>query len=223
MWHLDTSNNYHWIESAPSKNVAAIARTLQKLTEVQEKHADNSAPVISLLNLIADYAGVERSLLFEDVEGVLNAIATVNFSHEACSSDNALEDKKSNNKEQESLSLEDYHYQLVTSLVNAELAVNLESALKVASTTPYKDLEGYLKARIKFLNRDPEKEQQEKAGKELIQELSNGSFFGEVKPDGSDGFRDGVFRAMGIKTPLQNGSTTDLNNIPDSVKQSLSL
>ena len=200
MWHLDTSNNYHWIESAPSKNVAAIARTLQKLTEVQEKHADNSAPVISLLNLIADYAGVERSLLLDDIEGMLNAIATVNFSHEDAVSEvssdtrdvrealgtkhEALEDKKPSSEEQEPLSLEDYHYQLVASLVNAELAVDLESALKIAAATPYKDLEGYLKARIKFLNREQieaqkERKIEEKASSELVEELASGEFFGD--------------------------------------------
>ncbi len=66
--------------------------------------------------------------------------------------------------------------------VNAELAVDLESAVHIASLVPYKDIEGYLKARVNFLNKDQiEKEKKEKFEKEKIeevkQEVLDGSFF----------------------------------------------
>ena len=143
----------------------------------------NSPSTASLLAHIARLSGVELELLSSDIEGVLNAIAEVNFKvrskKEEIRSENVLQEDQ-----EEQITLEDYQYQLVTSLVNAELAVDLESALKIASELPYKDVEGYLKARIKFLNRDKEEEERQekerqKIGESIASELNDGTFFGK--------------------------------------------
>lgn len=156
----------------------------------------NSPSTASLLAHIARLSGVELELLSSDIEGVLNAIAEVNFKVTAEGRGQKAEGiEEAALQEEEQITLQDYQYQLITSLVNAELAVDLESALKIASELPYKDVEGYLQARIKFLNRD--KIEEEKAGTELIEELKDGSFFGSTK-DGRDGFQTGVMKAMGL-------------------------
>ena len=54
---------------------------LKKLREIQEEYADDSAPVISLLNLIADLACVERSLLFDDIENAAILFKGVGVDH----------------------------------------------------------------------------------------------------------------------------------------------
>lgn len=172
-----------------------------------------------MLELIAKLSGVSFELLANDIEGILGAIAQVNF--EVSSSDGKeLETPNIESEPKQSITLEDYHYQLVTSLVNAELAVDLESALKIASDTPYKDVEGYLKARVNFLNKD--QIDNEKAGKELMNELADGSFFGSTK-NGHDGFQKGVMAAMGIKQPALPANNSNDDEMPDSVKKAMGL
>lgn len=153
---------------------------MKKLNEIQDKCEPDSQPIISLLNMIADLAKVDREWIFNDTEEVLSAIASVNFSV-AKAVDDVTADKV--NGESKPISLQDYHYQLVTQLVNAELC-DLPSAIKITSEVPYKDVEGYLKARINFLNRDKieeekQKLEEEKAKQELVEELASGEFFGD--------------------------------------------
>jgi hypothetical protein len=191
MFYLDRSLNFHYLESAPSKNVALIEMCLKKLNEIQDKCEPDSPPIISLLNMIADLAKVEREWIFNDTEEVLAAIASVNFS--VAKAVDQVDNPKSSANNNELISLQDYHYQLVTQLVNADLC-DLPQALKITSEQPFKDVEGILKARIKFLNRDQEaKEKQEKErqniGQSIAEQLKDGSFFG-------DGFQDAIASAI---------------------------
>ena len=181
MFYIDTKLNFHWIESTSVKNVAIIEKALKKLGEVQQKYADDSAPVVSLLNLIADLAKIPRSLLFDDIENVLNAIATVNFSVQTVDTEvtqpTALADK-------ETISLDEFHYQLVAQLVNTELC-DLPNAMRITSEQPFKDVEGILKARIKFLNRDKiEEEKRALETKELEKvvdrQIVDGTFYDDL-------------------------------------------
>ncbi|MGL5835145.1 MAG: hypothetical protein ACRC1Z_18220 [Waterburya sp.] len=171
--------------------MALIEMCFKKLNEIQNKCEPDSQPIISLLNMIADLAKIEREWIFDDTEEVLAAIASVNFSVAKAVDDVSTADKNNNNNE--SISLQDYHYQLVTQLVNSELC-DLPQALKITSEQPFKDVEGILKARIKFLNRDQEaKEKQEKErqdiGQSIAEQLNDGSFFG-------DGFQDAIASAI---------------------------
>lgn len=220
MLYLDSNSNYHIIKSCAIANLSDLQLCFEKLASTT-----NPQSKASLLGLIAKLSGVSFELLANDIEGVLGAIAQVNFE--------VLKDTPSDIKSQKSevrseiesepsepITLEDYHYQLVTSLVNAELAVDLESALKIASDTPYKDVEGYLKARVNFLNKD--QIDNEKAGKELMNELADGSFFGSTK-NGHDGFQKGVMAAMGIKQPALPANNSNDDEMPDSVKKAMGL
>ena len=215
MLYLDVSGNYHIIKSCAIANLSDLQSCFEKLATTT-----NPQSKASLLELIAKLSGVSFELLASDIEGVLGAIAQVNF--QVSSSDEKqsdIDDLESEPKEP--ITLRDYHYQLVTSLVNAELAIDLESALKIASDAPYKDIEGYLKARVNFLNKD--QIDNEKAGKELMSELADGSFFGSTK-DGHDGFQKGVMAAMGIKQPaLPAQSNNNDGDMPDSVKKAMGL
>ena len=194
VFYLDSNQNYHIIKSCPIVYLADLQLCFEKLAQIDI----NSQAGASLLGHISRLSGVAIELIADDVEGVLSAIAQVNFkvaspprvAHEG----NPQDRTRSPNKEQivsdeaaiaqEQITLQDYQYQLVASIVNAELAVDLESALKIASELPYKDVEGYLKARIKFLNRHAEKEAEEKkeleqASSKLVEELESGDFFGD--------------------------------------------
>lgn len=236
MFYLDSNNNYHLIKSCPIVHLADLQLCFERLAQIEDINSQTGA---SLLGHISRLSGVAIELIADDIEGVLSAIAQVNFkvasSPRIASEGNPQDRTRSPNKEQivseevapsvskgDEITLQDYQYQLVTSLVNAELAVDLESALKIAKNLPYKDLEGYLKARVNFLNRD--KIDNEKAGKELMKELADGSFFGSTK-DGRDGFQEGVMKAMGINQPVS--ISIDKNNgddeIPESVKKALDL
>lgn len=195
MLYIDTSLNFHFIESASSLNVPKIEICLARLRELREekKLSDDSEPVKSLLRLIADFAGVSQELLFDDIHNALNAIASVNFPAKKVA-DEAIEEEKSRKSEEETISLQEYHYRLVAQLVNTELC-SLGDALKITSELPFKDVEGILAARIRFLNRaeiEKEKENKERQeiGKEISNELQEGSFFA------SNNFFDAVNNAM---------------------------
>ncbi len=182
MLYLAPDKTYHFIESVAIANLAKLEQCLRELNTAQDKYGTDSHAVVSLLLLICELSGVSQELLFQDIDSVIGAIATVNFSVKDERSDNSKISDSNDDGRNETISLEDYHYQLVTSLVNSELAVDLESALKIASELPYKDIEGYLKARIKFLNRDKiEEEKKEKFKEEKIkevrQEIADGTFF----------------------------------------------
>lgn len=196
MWYVDTTLNFHWLESTSVKNVAIIEKALKKLNDVRQNHEDDSVPVISLLNIIADLAKIKRSLLFDDIENGLKAIAAVNFTVKKAvgeATQQTEEAVETENKEEEAITLEEYHYGLVAQLVNTELC-DLPEAIKITDEQPFRDIEGILKARIKFLNRDKEAElkkekEQQELGKSITSELSDGSFFG-------GGFQDAVADAM---------------------------
>lgn len=186
MFYLDPNFRFHWIESAPSGNVHLIEKYLSKFNEIQAnteiKEQQKAIAIDSLLSGIAELAGVDKQLLLNDIEGVLNKIAAVNFSVKKAVDDTVNQDDKKSKKEKEKeevVTLEDYHYQLVTSLVNCELAVDLESALKIAENTPYKQLEGFITARIKFLNHDSK--DKEKISEEVVEEIVDNTFFEGAK------------------------------------------
>lgn len=214
MLYLDCNSNYHLIKSCAIANLSDLQLCFEKLASTT-----NPQSKASLLELIAKLSGVSFELLGSDIEGVLSAIAQVNF-QVSSSDEKQSETPDLESEPKEPITLQDYHYQLVTSLVNAELAVDLESALKIASDTPYKDVEGYLKARVNFLNKD--QIDNEEAGKELMSELADGSFFGSTK-DGHDGFQKGVMAAMGIKHPALPANNNNDGEMPDSVKEALGL
>ncbi len=226
MLYLDSNQNYHIIKSCPIAHLADLQLCFEKLAQIDI----NSQAGASLVEHISRLSFVPIELIVDDVEGVLSAIAQVNFKVASGASASEVSDEESTISEEESITLQNYQYQLVTSLVNAELAVDLESALKIAENLPYKDVEGYLKARVNFLNRD--KIDNEKAGKELMKELADGSFFGSTK-DGRDGFQEGVAKAMGIKQSVRTSHapeetvSIDKNNgddeMPESVKKALGL
>ncbi len=184
MLYLDSNFNYHIIKSCAIANLADLQLCFEKLAQIQDKYALDSPAVISLLQHIARLSGVSFELLASDVDGVLKAIAEVNFasSREEVKEIETEEKAQKDSESAETVTLKEYQYQLVSSLVNAELAVDLESAVHIASLVPYKDVEGYLKARVNFLNKDQiEKEKKEKFEKEKIeevkQEVLDGSFF----------------------------------------------
>ena len=176
MLYLDCNSNYHLIKSCAIANLSDLQSCFEKLASTT-----NPQSKASLLELIAKLSGVSFELLASDIEGVLGAIAEVNFQVEKRS------EPKSTNQSEDSepkkpITLQKYQYQLVTSLVNAELAVDLESALKIASEIPYKDIEGYLTIRINFLNQDKIKEQEKEKFidqkiEEVKEEIADGSFF----------------------------------------------
>ena len=197
MLYLDSNQNYHIIKSCAIANLADLQLCFEKLAQIQvegcsgeesisnqpgqEKCSLDSPAVISLLQHIARLSGVSFELLASDIDGVLKAIAEVNFQVGSQKRDVRSEEIEQIDKT-EGITLQDYQYQLVTSLVNAELAVDLEAAVYIASELPYKDVEGYLRARIKFLNQDQiEKEKKEKFEQEKIEEVKkevlDGSFF----------------------------------------------
>ncbi len=180
MLYLDFNQNYHILKSCPIANLADLQLCFEKLAEVQGEYSLDSPAIVSLLQHIARLSGVSFDLLAADIDGVLKAIAQVNFAVE----NDVREEKEASEQKgkAETITLQEYQYQLVTSLINAELAVDLESAVYIASLVPYKDVEGYLKARVNFLNKDQiEKEKKEKFEKEKIeevkQEVLDGSFF----------------------------------------------
>ena len=180
MLYLDPNFNYHIIKSCALSNLVDLQLCFEKLAEVQEEYSLDSPAIVSLLQHIARLSGVSFDLLAADIDGVLKAIAEVNFAVE----NDVREEKEASEQKgkAETITLQEYQYQLVTSLINAELAVDLESAVHIASLVPYKDIEGYLKARVNFLNKDQiEKEKKEKFEKEKIeevkQEVLDGSFF----------------------------------------------
>ncbi len=176
--------------------MADLQLCFERLAQIEDINSQTGA---SLLGHISRLSGVAIELIADDVEGVLSAIAQVNFKTAECGDRQAPElnsgepvtqkhdstSAPTQEKEtEEPITLQDYQYQLVTSIVNAELAIDLESAVKIASELPYKDIEGYLKARIKFLNRHAEKEAEEKkeleqASSKLVEELESGDFFGD--------------------------------------------
>ena len=187
------NQTYYYIQPTYINRLPLLYKWWAKLSEVIEQYGLEATETKSVLSAIAYYANLDfeiTELNETELSEVLNAIAEVNFQREEKETEETTDDNDSSG---ESLTLEDYQYQLVTSLVNAELAVDLESALKIASEVPFKDLEGYLSLRIKFLNRDEIAD--EKAGKELIEELGDGSFWGEEGK--SDGFRKGFLKAVG--------------------------
>ena len=181
MFYLDPNYNYHWLESAPSYNKYLIEQYLTKFNEVQEDETldpeQKANAIASLLNGIARLAGIDPELLYADMGGVIEAIAAVNYSVKKAvdeavpnSSDDDEKQEELNVDDNEIVSLQEYHYQLVVSLVNTELAVDLESALKIAAETPCEHVEGYIAARIKFLNHD--KIVEEKKAKETAKETA---------------------------------------------------
>lgn len=190
MFYLDPNYNFHWLESAPLGNVHLLQKYLAKFNEVQSDNRftkqQKAVAIASLLHKIAELARVDEELLLFDIEGVINAIATVNFSvKKAVTEAEATNNKIDSEQEEEVVSLQDYHYQLITSLINTELAVDLESALKIAEHTPYKHLEGYVAARIKFLNRDKieakEKEIETKKLENFVDsQIQNGTFYTDM-------------------------------------------
>ncbi len=99
---------------------------------------------------------------------------------------------------QEKVTLKAYKYQILVSLVNSELAIDMESALRIAKQMPHDELRECLNVRVKALNKDDDKEEQEKTANELILEVTDGSFFGKDESS-HDGFKKGMFKAMGIK------------------------
>ncbi len=176
MLYQDVSGNYHIIKSCAIANLSDLQLCFEKLASTT-----NPQSKASLLQLIATLSGVSFELLASDIEGVLGAIAEVNFRVEEHPQSESVGQPKEG-EQKEPITLKEYQYQLIGSLVNAELAVDLESALKIASEIPYKDIEGYLTSRIRFLNQDKIKEEEkEKFIDEKIQEvkeeISNGSFF----------------------------------------------
>ncbi len=227
MLYQDASGNYHLIKSCAIANLSDLQLCFEKLASTNNPQSEDTSDGVSpsacdvrkasLLELIAKLSGVSFELLASDIDGVLKAIAEVNFQ---VTNNEKKEQTLILKEKEESITLQDYQYQLVTSLVNAELVVDLKSALKIAKELPYKDVEGYLKARVNFLNKD--QIDNEKAGKELMQELTDGSFFGSTK-DGHDGFQKGVMQAMGITDPSASTNTNGDEDMPDSVKKAFDL
>ena len=118
---------------------------------------------------------------------MLGAIAEVNFSVKKAVDEVDLEPKAKSQKpiaDEETLSLQEYHYRLVTQLVNTELC-DLAGAIKITQEQPFKDVEGILAARIKFLNRDKIKEEEKaketaELEKVVDKQMADGTFFGDL-------------------------------------------
>ena len=201
---LGKDRAYHQIESCSILNLPKLQQWLSLLAQAAEQYDWESDEIDSILNQIYKLAGIEPDWVDRhNQEEVLRLITEVNFEKVASSKEQGASEEDElttydlRPTTSESLSLTDYCYLTVASLVNAELAVDLESALSIARSIPLTELEGYLKYRIRFLNGDDKKEEEEKAGKELMQELTDGSFFGDSK-DGKDEFQAGIMKAMGM-------------------------
>ena len=149
-----------------------------------------SDEVKSIIKQIVELSGLDINWLDPyNTEEVLNLITEINFTK------NTSQESQEEKQETESLSIQDYSYLTIASLVNAELAVDLESAISIASSIPLSELEGYLKYRLKFLNSDKEREEEERladenTGKELVEELKTGDYF-------SGGFSAGLANSLG--------------------------
>ena len=183
---LGSDRAYHSLETCSITNLPKLQQWLSLLPTAVEKHGWESDEVDSVLEQVYKLAGVEDSWVDRyNQEEVLQSIAEVNFQEVRGTGRIKKSLQKAEEKDEgKSMSLEDYCYLTVTSLVNAELAVDLESAIAIASSVPLADLEGYLRYRIKFLNHAVEEEEKknrerEKASQELVEELQDGSFFGD--------------------------------------------
>jgi hypothetical protein len=160
----------------------------------------DSSQVKSITKAIADCANLEFSLheLTEaDLAVVLKAIAEVNFESKIEETSFREASSRTAREPSKEISLDEYKYQTINGLINAKLAIDLESALKVASLVNHKDLSGYLKDRINFLNQD--KIDSQKEAESLMQELEDGSFWGGGATENGQGdFQSGLMKAMGL-------------------------
>ena len=209
---INVANSYHLISPTTILKLPLLYQWWNVLSETIASYGFNSPQSISVLKAIADCSGLDfdiTTLSEEDVAIVLNAIASVNFPAK----------EKDDTTEGEGISLDEYKYQTINGLVSSELAIDLESALKIASTVNHKDLEGYLTARINFLNRDETNNKKE--AETLMKELTDGSFWGN-STDGKDGFKEGVMRAMGMPSTEPAAKVAD-DEMPESVKKAFGL
>ncbi len=210
---VNVANSYHLISPTTILKLPKLYEWWSTLSEAIASYGLNSPQSNSVLKAIADCSNLDfdlTTLTEDELATVLNAIASVNFK----SSDEPEKEETS-----DPISLDEYKYQTINGLVNSELAIDLEAALKIAGLINHKDLEGFLLARINFLNKD--KIDEKKEAETLMKELSDGSFWGDSN-DGKDGFKDGVMRAMGMQPAVEAAPQND-DEMPDSVKKALGL
>ncbi|ELS01165.1 hypothetical protein Xen7305DRAFT_00008670 [Xenococcus sp. PCC 7305] len=216
--HLNSAKKHYLIDSTYHSRFAKLHQWWAKLPEIIETFGPDSLEASFALDNLGELANLDFKLSElppEELNEALEKIASANFQFKEEEPEGAP-----TKKPQEPLSIEDYQSQLTVDLVNSGLCPDLRAAIAISDITPHKLLEGYIKARLNFLNRD--QINNEEAAESLMQELKDGSFFGKAEK-GKDPFRDGVLQAMNIRPPKAAQAKPKLEGMPDSVKKALGL
>lgn len=226
--YLKSARKHYDIRATNISCLAALYDWNKELSKIIEQFGLESPETLHALNTISELAQLPFKLsevTEEELTQVLEKTMLVNFpeKEEKDQPDDFPEEKP------EKVTLAEYQTALITNLVNSELAIGLESAIKVSQQLTHVELEACIDARLKFLNRDRIRD--EKAARSLVEEVKDGSFFGKVK-DGRDPAQEGFLAAMGIKPPKSakkpslfdiDQSDIDTAGMPESVKKALSL